>query len=115
MPKTRSLRPADGAPTPLLPSLPSPARSFHWREQCHKCGIAKADGGQEIPAEVIASMQASTGYGAGGGGGYGGGYADPYGYGGGYGGGYTSADPGMQRNMQLKPGDWRCPACYNVK
>ncbi len=61
-------------------------------------------------------MQASTGYGGGGGGGYGGGYADPYGYGGGYGGGgYGSADPGMQRNMQLKPGDWRCPACYNVK
>lgn len=38
---------------PRLPCPPSPPpRSFQWRDQCHKCGVAKPEEGAEANVEV---------------------------------------------------------------
>lgn len=79
--------------------------------------MSKSEGGVEIPAETIAAM---------GGGAAAAGYSDPYAQAGGYYDAYgnwisypasqpASGNPGMQPGMQVKPGDWRCPSCSNVK
>lgn len=100
---------------PHLSTLPAsrPPCSFQWREQCHKCGIAKDSGG--IPLDPNAA--------AAGAGGYGGYSADPYaaGYDASYGAGGASygtgggGGGGMQAGQNTRPGDWRCLGCGNVK
>lgn len=88
--------------------LPSALRSFQFREQCNKCGIDKSAG---IP------VPAGPGYG-----GAGAGYGAPapgYGGGGGYGpppgAGYGGHTAGLQPGQTIKPGDWRCTSCGNIK
>ena len=74
-------------PLPFLPLC-----SFHFREQCHKCGVPKSDAAEVAPGVPQASQ---AGYG--------------------YGGGYGAPVPGAQPGMQVKPGDWQCPSCTNIK
>ena len=95
---------------PALPPSPPPPRSFQWREQCHKCGIAKESVGIALDPSAAA-------------GGYSAGYsadpyaADPYAsYGtGAAAGGGGGGGGGLQSGQNVRPGDWRCLGCGNVK
>ena len=76
------------------PPLSCHCCSFQWREQCHKCGHEKPADAPDASQEPEGALATAGGYGGGGGGGYGG---------------------GMQGGMAMRPGDWRCISCANVK
>lgn len=89
---------------------PCPPRSFQWREQCHKCGIPKESAGITLDPSAATAAGGYSGY-----------SADPYAtgsYDASYGTGAAAAGGGgggMQAGQNMRPGDWRCLGCGNVK
>lgn len=95
--------------------------NFQWREQCNNCGKPRPE--NAAPAVAAADPYAAYSFG----GTYGAGY-DTSGYGaaygtdafggygaGGYGAGGGGSSAGLQAGQSIRPGDWRCASCRNVK